>query len=96
MAMQEATGGVPMDALQRADQVLARARAHRADIVTPDSAISPMDQTNTVQIPRVMVVAADPRTANPDVDPVDTIIPAAVFGRGKSAHGGFGPARPPR
>ncbi|MGH3887410.1 MAG: hypothetical protein ACRDSZ_12730 [Pseudonocardiaceae bacterium] len=71
-----------MDALQRADQVLARARARRADIVTPDSAISPMDQTNTVQIPRVMVVAADPRTANPDVDPVDTIIPAAVFGRG--------------
>ncbi|MGH3919898.1 MAG: hypothetical protein ACRDSG_12830 [Pseudonocardiaceae bacterium] len=86
-----------MDALKRADQVLARARARRADIVTPDSATSPMDQTNTVQIPRVMVAAADPRTANPDVDSDDTMaIPTAVFGRGTPPHGGFGPARPHR
>ncbi|MGH3838794.1 MAG: hypothetical protein ACRDSF_24325 [Pseudonocardiaceae bacterium] len=82
-----------MDALKRADQVLARARARRADIVTPDSATSPMDQTNTVQIPRVMVAAADPRTASPD----DTMaIPTAVFGRGAPPHSGFGPARPHR
>ncbi len=81
-----------MDALKRADQVLARARARRADIVTPDSATSPMDQTNTVQTPRVMVAAADPRTANPD----DTMaIPTAVFGRKTRRHGDFGPARPP-
>ncbi|MGH3882292.1 MAG: hypothetical protein ACRDRC_02660 [Pseudonocardiaceae bacterium] len=84
-----------MDALKRADQVLARARARRADIVTPDSATSPMDQTNTVQIPRVMVTAADP--CNSDVDSDDTMaIPTAVFGRGTPPHGGFGPARPHR
>ncbi|MGH3897800.1 MAG: hypothetical protein ACRDTA_06000 [Pseudonocardiaceae bacterium] len=76
-----------MDALKRADQVLARARARRADIVTPDSATSPMDQANTVQFPRVRIVTADPRTAIPD----DTIIPAAVFGREPPRHGGFGP-----
>lgn len=86
-----------MDALKRADQVLARARARRADIVTPDSATSPMDQTNTVQIPRVMVAAADPRPANPDVDSEDTMtIPTAVFGRGTPPHSDFGPARPHR
>ncbi|MGH3871838.1 MAG: hypothetical protein ACRDSR_10060 [Pseudonocardiaceae bacterium] len=78
-----------MNALKRADQVLARARARRTGIVTPDSATSPMDQADTVQIPRVMVVATDPRTDG-------TIIPAAVFGRGKPAPGGFGPARPLR
>ena len=81
-----------MDALKRADQVLARARARRADIVTPDSATSPMDQTNTVQIPRVMV-AADPRTVDPD----DTMtIPTAVFGRGTPPHSVFGRGRPHR
>lgn len=85
-----------MDALKRADQALARARARRADIVTPDSATSPMDQANTVQIPRIMVGAADPRTAKPDVDAEEPIIPAAVFGRGTSAHGNFGPPRPHR
>jgi hypothetical protein len=85
-----------LDALKRADQVLARARARRADIVTPDSATSPMDQADTVQIPRVMVAAADPRTVNPDVDPDDTIIPTAVFGRKASGHGDFGPVRPHR
>lgn len=67
-----------MDALKRADQVLARARARRADIVTPDSATSPMDLANTEQIPRVMVAAPDPRTTNP----ADTMtIPTAVFSR---------------
>ncbi|MGQ0718772.1 MAG: hypothetical protein ACT4NP_15970 [Pseudonocardiales bacterium] len=86
-----------MDALKRADQALARARARRADIVTPDSATSPMDQTNTVQIPRVMVAAADPRTANHDVDSEDTMtIPTAVFGRGTHPDGGFSPTRPHR
>lgn len=78
-----------MDALKRADQVLARASARRADIVTPDSATSPMDQADTVQIPRVMVGAADPRTVNPG----DTAIPAAVFGRNAPTHGDFGPAQ---
>lgn len=86
-----------MDALKRADQVLARARARRTGIVTPDSATSPMDQTNTVQIPRVLVAAADPRTVDPDFDPDATMtIPTAVFGRGTHPHGGFGPDRPHR
>jgi hypothetical protein len=66
-----------VDSLDHANHVLARARARRADIVTPDSATSPMDLTNTVQIPRV-TVAADPRTASPD-DAI--VIPAAVFTR---------------
>lgn len=81
-----------MDALKHADQVLARAKARRADIVTPDSVTSPMDQTNTVQIPQAMVVAAEPRTVNLD----DTTIPAAVFDRKAPGHGDFGPARPHR
>jgi hypothetical protein len=92
VATQERQEAYPMDALERSDQVLARAKARRADIVTPDSATSPMDQADTVQIPRVMVVAADPRTVNPN----DTIIPTAVFGRKAPEHGYFGPDRPHR
>ncbi len=81
-----------MDALQRAEQVLARARARRADIVTPDSATSPMDQANTVQIPLTMAAAADPRAV---AEPDDTIIiPNAVFGREMRARRDVGPARP--
>ncbi|HKR52306.1 MAG TPA: hypothetical protein VJT72_22560 [Pseudonocardiaceae bacterium] len=80
-----------MDSLDRANQVLARARARRADIVTPDSATSPMDLTNTVQIPRV-TVAADPRTASPD-DAM--VIPSPVFTRKPRRHGNLGPAQPP-
>ncbi len=55
-----------MDALSRADEVLARARARRADVVTPDSATSPMDASATVQIPRATVSAADPDSADPE------------------------------
>lgn len=79
-----------MDALERAEQVLARARARRADIITPDSATSPMDQANTVQIPLALVAAADPRAAEPE----DTIIvPNAVFSRAVPAHRDANPAR---
>ncbi len=79
-----------MNALDRADQTLARAQAHRAGVVTPDSATSPMDQTNTVQIPRTLVNAADP-LADPDST---MVIPRPVGDPG--ARGGFGPARPRR
>ena len=82
-----------MDALERAEQVLARARARRAGIITPDSATSPMDQANTVQIPQALVASADPRTAEPD----DTIIvPSAVFSRAVRARRDVGPAHPHR
>ncbi|HEY6422318.1 MAG TPA: hypothetical protein VIY28_03535 [Pseudonocardiaceae bacterium] len=77
-----------MDALNRADQVLARAHARRAGVVTPDSATSPMDQASTVQIPRAMVVAADPRCAQPHPDD--------AVGGAASVHGDFGPAGPRR
>lgn len=78
-----------MDALDRADQVLARAKARRAGIVTPDSATSPMDQAGTVQIPWMTVAAADPGAAEPG----NTIaIPTAVFGR-ETLTGGARPRR---
>ncbi|MFN2495236.1 MAG: hypothetical protein ABR608_04920 [Pseudonocardiaceae bacterium] len=80
-----------MDALDRADQTLARAQARRAGIITPDSAISPMDHTSTVQIPRALVEAADPRNADPDST---IVIPAAVTKPQPPAR--FGPARPRR
>jgi hypothetical protein len=72
----------PVDALDRADRALARAQARRAEIITPDSATSPMDQTNTVQIPRSVVEAADPQTADPDATMVipGTAGPAVSFG----------------
>ncbi|HEY0639196.1 MAG TPA: hypothetical protein VGD67_16215 [Pseudonocardiaceae bacterium] len=49
-----------MDALARADEALARARA-RAHVVTPEDATSPMDAAATVQIPRRLIAAVDPR-----------------------------------
>jgi hypothetical protein len=82
-----------VDALERAEQVLARARARRADIVTPDSATSPMDQANTVQIPLALVALPDLQAAKPD----DTIIvPNAVFSRAQRAHRDAGPTHPHR
>lgn len=77
-----------MNALDRADQTLARAQARRAGVVTPDSAISPMDQTNTVQIPRALVDAADPLA-----DPDSTMIISTPGGDPWAAARGFGPAR---
>lgn len=74
-----------MDALDRADQALARAQARRAEIITPDSATSPMDQTSTVQIPRSMVDAVDPQAADPDATLVIPVAPG-------SANASFGPA----
>jgi hypothetical protein len=48
-----------MDPRERADAALARARARGAFVVTPESAISPMDTANTLQIPRSVVSAID-------------------------------------
>ncbi|CRK59737.1 hypothetical protein [Alloactinosynnema sp. L-07] len=48
-----------MDPRERADAILARARARGAFVVTPESAISPMDASATLQIPRAVVNALD-------------------------------------
>jgi hypothetical protein len=55
-----------MDALARADETLARART-RAHVVTPENATSPMDAASTVQIPRRLISALDPRDDEPTV-----------------------------
>ena len=55
-----------MDPRERADAALARASARNRWAVTPDNATSPMDAKPTVQIPRVVVNAADPREQDPD------------------------------
>ncbi|HYZ07804.1 MAG TPA: hypothetical protein VE709_04245 [Pseudonocardiaceae bacterium] len=75
-----------MDALDRADETLARAQARRRNIVTPASATSPMDAHNTVRIPRTLVSRADPR----NLDPESTVVIA------RASHGflgAFGPSR---
>lgn len=48
-----------MDPRDRADAMLARARARRAYVVTPEDAVSPMDAANTLQIPQAVVAAVD-------------------------------------
>jgi hypothetical protein len=61
-----------MDPRDRADAILARARARGAFVVTPESAVSPMDAASTLQIPRAVVTAVDER------DPEATmVVPAA-------------------
>jgi len=54
-----------MDPRERADAALARARARGAFVVTPESAISPMDAANTLQLPRIVIADND---ARPDPD----------------------------
>jgi hypothetical protein len=68
-----------MDPRERADAALARARARGAFVVTPESAISPMDATSTQQIPRSLVSAMDRR----DDDPEATMVVPAITGRGR-------------
>lgn len=45
--------------------MLARARARRGYIVTPDDAVSPMDAANTMQIPGAVVSALDDQESEP-------------------------------
>jgi hypothetical protein len=47
-----------MDPRRRADEVLARASARGAFVVTPDNATSPMDSAATVRIPREAIARA--------------------------------------
>lgn len=65
-----------MDPRERADATLARARARGAFVVTPESAVSPMDAASTIQIPRLVV------TANDDRDPDATMVVPAPVARG--------------
>ncbi len=58
-----------MDPLDRADALLSRAQARGTFVVTPNSAVSPMDASSTVQIPRTMVTNADE-----DIDPDATTV----------------------
>ncbi|MPY97491.1 MAG: hypothetical protein GEU97_05730 [Actinophytocola sp.] len=58
-----------MDPLDRADALLSRAQARGTFVVTPNSAVSPMDASSTVQIPRTMVTSADE-----DIDPDATTV----------------------
>ncbi|HEX5402419.1 MAG TPA: hypothetical protein VFX16_08975 [Pseudonocardiaceae bacterium] len=63
-----------MDPRERADAALARARSRGVFVVTPDDAVSPMDASSTVQIPRSVVQAADHR----DESDSTMVIPAGV------------------
>ncbi|MFD9698914.1 hypothetical protein [Lentzea sp. NPDC059081] len=70
-----------MDPRDRADAMLARARARGRNIVTPDNMTSPMDASDTQQIPRTLVNAMDPRR-----DPDSTmILSAAQMGQQNTA-----------
>ncbi|WP_033293281.1 hypothetical protein [Amycolatopsis jejuensis] len=51
-----------MDPRDRADALLARARSRGTFVVTPDNMTSPMDASNTQQIPRSVVSDLDPDT----------------------------------
>ncbi|WP_086825816.1 hypothetical protein [Allokutzneria sp. NRRL B-24872] len=55
-----------MDPRERAEELLARARARGSFVVTPDDATSPMDAASTVQIPRIVIAANDPRGSDPE------------------------------
>lgn len=61
-----------MDPLDRADALLHRAQARGAYVVTPQSAVSPMDASNTQQIPREVVRGADARIVDPDATTIVT------------------------
>ncbi|MGW4483570.1 hypothetical protein ACWEOE_06995 [Amycolatopsis sp. NPDC004368] len=63
-----------MDPRDRADALLARARARGAFVVTPDNMTSPMDASNTQQIARSVVKELDQQ--DPDTT---TQLPASLI-----------------
>lgn len=76
-----------MDPRERADALLAQARARSPFVVTPEVATSPMDAANTQQIPRAVVNRID-REGDPDST---AVVPAAVI---DSVQGNLAPPRP--
>lgn len=71
-----------MDPRDRADAVLARARARGAFVVTLENATSPMDSSNTQQIPRSVVNEID-RSQDPDTT---TVLPASMIAANDDQH----------
>jgi hypothetical protein len=64
-----------MDPLERADALLARARARDSFVVTLENATSPMDSARTQQIPRSVVNQID-RGEDPDTT---AVVPSSVI-----------------
>lgn len=63
-----------MDPREQANVLLAQARARSAHVVTPDNMVSPMDASNTQQIPGAVIAAA----AEEDPD-ATTVVPSSVI-----------------
>jgi hypothetical protein len=61
-----------MDPLDRADALLSRAQARGRYVVTPQSAVSPMDASNTQRIPHEVVRGADAAAVDPDATTILT------------------------
>jgi hypothetical protein len=78
-----------MDPRDRADALLARAQARGVFVVTPDSAISPMDASNTQQIPRAAIDGLD-RSQDPDTT---TQLPASLIEENDHPLAGHSPTR---
>ncbi|MCR6486430.1 hypothetical protein M8542_26740 [Amycolatopsis sp. OK19-0408] len=78
-----------MDPRDRADALLARAQARGVFVVTPDSAISPMDASNTQQIPRAAIDGLD-RSQDPDTT---TQLPASLIEENDHPLAGSSPTR---
>lgn len=78
-----------MDPRDRADALLARAQARGVFVVTPDSAISPMDASNTQQIPRAAIDGLD-RSKDPDTT---TQLPASLIEENDHPLAGASPTR---
>lgn len=64
-----------MDPRDRAEALLSRARERGTSVVTPDNMVSPMDASNTQQIPGAQVDALD---AEHDPD-TTTVLPSSVI-----------------
>ena len=78
-----------MDPRDRADALLARAQARGVFVVTPDSATSPMDSSNTQQIPRAAIDGLD-RSQDPDTT---TQLPASLIEENDHPLAGSSPTR---
>jgi len=78
-----------MDPRDRADALLARAQARGVFVVTPDRATSPMDSSNTQQIPRAQIDGLD-RSQDPDTT---TQLPASLIEENDHPLAGAAPTR---
>jgi hypothetical protein len=78
-----------MDPRDRADALLARAQARGVFVATPDSATSPMDSSNTQQIPRAQIDGLD-RSRDPDTT---TQLPASLIEENDHPLAGSAPTR---